>query len=61
MEQRSVRPIEFNDRLLKQNAELSQFVAETAKETKELRDAVDAVGEGRRRSDAHSETETPVS
>ena len=30
----------FNDRLLRQNAELAQYAADAAKETRELRDAI---------------------
>ena len=50
-EQRSDRPIEFNDRLLKQNAELAQFAADAAKETRELRDAVEALHHQRQHGD----------
>ena len=51
LEQSSVRPIEFNERLLQQNAELSRFAADAAKETRELRDAINDLRDGRRRSD----------
>jgi len=43
-----MRPIEFNDRLLQQNAELAQFAADAAKETRELHDAVEAINNHQR-------------
>ncbi|XP_076802613.1 uncharacterized protein LOC143446732 isoform X2 [Clavelina lepadiformis] len=39
----SVRPIEFNDKLLQQNAELSEYAADAAKEVRELKDEVAAL------------------